>query len=492
MPTVLHISAAGAVWWEKTAKGWNTVDGPANHPVWVMTDLSEETFVEISVPRVFGTDREAYIQRQLASRFPETVFCRALPPRRKGSIMERLAPPMQTLTAIEPGDRIRAALKPLNVPIAGVWSASAILTQLGRRSSFPRNMFIVLCQSTNLRILFLKERAPVLTRLVRSAQTATDQGAEIVRTLRHLENTHVIERNAQRFGILLLGTVEDLPPILTRDRLDIVPTTVLEGRKFDGDWQSRLFDLVCQSPMGQLAPISYRASYLARNMAKAAYLASALILLGVLWMASASINDILRTQREQTQAQQTLNQLTAQTSELDEAIQAFGVSPDAVRNALALDTDEIVSAPDMQAHLVRLSQAVGAVAGARLKSLQWQLLASGEAACAHTDALVPAAVPVPDPADNQPPSRLVELQMALQLPEDSGPRKTALQASEMTRQLAQMEGAAVLIDPTKSLLTGDIHIGSTQSQTDGGRDLTWCLTLPGKTPQNPENKAGKP
>lgn len=80
MATVLHISAAGPVWWEKTAAGWGSASGPGQGPVWVVTDLAEEAFVEINVPRIFGADRVSYIQRQLASKFPETVFRLALAP----------------------------------------------------------------------------------------------------------------------------------------------------------------------------------------------------------------------------------------------------------------------------------------------------------------------------------------------------------------------------------------------------------------------------
>lgn len=500
MPTVLHISATGSVWWTKTARGWVTADEPGKdpvkdlvkNPVWVMSDLPEETFVEINVPRVFGADRDNFVTRQLASRFPETVFRQALPPKRKGTFMERLAPPVQTLAAVEPGERIHAALKPLQVPIAGVWSTSAILTRLVQRSIFPRDMFVVLRQSTHLRILFLKGRAPVLTRLVRAGETAADQASEIVRTLRHLENTHVIERNTQRFGVLLLGTVEDLPSILTRERLDIVPATVLQGRKFDGNWQPRLFDLLCQSPMGQLAPLSYRASYLTRLVEKTAYIATALILVTTLLMASVSIKDILQTRQEQAQTQASLNQLTAEINELDLAIQAVGVAPDTVRTALTMDTEEIVSAPDIRANLVPLSHAIGTVAGARLKNLQWQLLEPGVAACTHSETLSATAAPEPEPTQMQPPERKVELQMTLQLPDSSGPRKTVQQASEMTRQLGQMHGAVILIDPAKNMLIGDIRTNTSLNPTESSRELTWCLTLPGRVPQNTQSAGSKP
>jgi hypothetical protein len=228
---------------------------------------------------------------------------------------------------------------------------------------------------------------------------------------------------------------------------------------------------------------------------KTAYIATALILVTTMLMASVSIKDILQTRQEQVQTQTRLNQLTAEINELDLAIQAVGVAPDTVRNALSMDTEEIVSAPDIRANLVHLSHAIGTMADARLKSLQWQFLEPGVAACASNETLAAAATtaaPEPEPTEIQPPERKVELQMTLQLPDNTGPRKTVQQASEMTRQLGQMHGAVILLDPAKTMLISDIRTNTSVNPTENSRELTWCLTLPGRVPQNTPGAGSKP
>lgn len=453
-----------------------SVPGPTQGPVWVVTDLAEEAFVEITVPRVFGADRSNYVQRQLASRFPESAFRIAVPPRSNGGIMERLAPPLQTLTAIEPADRILVALKTLQAPMVGVWSTSMLLAHLGQKPAMPPNLFVVLCQPASMRILFLKQRSPVLTRLIAATQSAAEQAAEIVRTLRHLENTHVLERGSQRFGVLLMGGADGLAAALSGDRLDVLPPQSVWGSKSVQDWTHVLFDVVCKGPPGQLAPLSYRAAYLAGGVTKATRIGVALSVAITVWIASASVSSSIQAQRERTQVQAAIEGIASHIAKVDLATEAFGVSPDMVRKALALDADEIASAPDLELHMGQLSDILGSLPGAHLKSMQWQVLNASDVACPQ-EGTVNAAVALPDPASELPPSRKVELQLTLLLAEGIGPRQLAQQAGEFTRLLKQMEGVKVMRDPSRGLRDGDISTGSARTPTD--RDLVWCLTLPG-------------
>lgn len=477
MATVLHISASGSVVWEKSAQGWAQTSVPPVGPVWVVTDLSEEAFVEITVPRIFGADRSNFVQRQLASRFPESAFRIALPPRGKGGVMARLAPPLQTLTAIEPADRILAALKTLQAPVAGVWSTSMLLVHLGQKSSLPADLFVVLCQPTSMRILFLKQRSPVLTRLIATTASAAEQAAEVVRTLRHLENTHVLERGSRRFGVLLLGGADGLASALSADRLDVLPLPDVLGSRHTSDWNHVLFDVVCKGPPGQLAPLSYRAAHLARGVAKAARIGLALSVAVALWVASGRVSSSLQAQRERTQVQAAIEDISAHIAKVDLSIEAFGVSPDLVRKALALDADEITSAPDIASHMAQLATVVGSVPGAHLKNMQWQVLNPADVACLQEGAASAAAVTPDSVAEPQPPSRKVELQMTLLLADGIGPRQTAQQAGEITRLLKKMEGVTVVRDPARGLREGDISTGLGKISAD--RDLVWCATLPG-------------
>lgn len=476
MPTILHISASGLSWWKKTGTTWVATPEPTQGYVGVVTDVAEETFVEINVPRVFGADRKNYVQRQLATRFADSVFRTALPPKSEGGLMSRLAPPQQTLAAIDPGERIQGALQGLQVSIAGVWSASLLLAQLGKKAAMPTNLFIVLCQPSGMRILFLKQHAPVLTRLIAATQTVPEQAAEIVRTLRHLENTRVIERQSQRFSVLLLGGAPGLASALAAERLDAVPPPAPWNQGTAADWNHVLFDLATKNPPSQLAPLSYRSSYLARKLVQASKVCAVLCAAVAVWAASGSITAAMQAQAQRTAVQAAAQSAAAQVAKADQAIEAYGVSPELVRKAVAIDLEEIATAPSLEDGMVRLAKVIGAIPDARLKTMQWQVLPAGEAACAN-------ATPVPDPAQgatpDAPPARTVELQFAVVFSPANGPRLLAQQATEISRQLGLVKGAKVLRDPALLLRQGDINTGT---QAMAAPDLQWCVTLPGTAP----------
>ena len=447
----------------------------------MVTDLAEETFAEITVPRIFGADRASYVQRQLQSRLPDTAFRIALPALSAGGFMERLAPPRQTLTGVEPGERIQSALQGLQVSVAGVWSTSLLLAQLGKKATMPANLFIVLCQPQSMRILFLKQRSPVLTRLITATQSAAEQAAEIVRTLRHLENTHVIERENQRFGVLLLGAAQGLAQALAAERLDAVAPPAPWNKAEVAHWNHVLFDMAVKNPPGQLAPVSYRATYLARKWAQAAQVAGALCLAATVWVASGSINTSLQAYSARTAMQADMQSTASKVEATDSAISVLGVTPELVRKAVALDAQEITSAPSMQDDMERLSRIIGAIPGVQLKSMQWQVLGASQPACADSGAASapqPPVAPGAEPVAEAPPARKAELQFAVLVPDGAGPRLLAQQTAEISRQLALVKGIRVLQDPVLRLRQGVITAGGAKAQAGG--DIQWCATMGGK------------
>lgn len=479
MATVLFLNAEGPSWWEKQAGKWRELPGPTQDPVWVVTDLTEETLVEITVPRIFGNDRSRFIQRQLTNRFPESPFRTALEPPRSGSLMNRLAPPKQVLMAIEPADRIQAAMASVQSPIVGVWSVSALLAQMGQSPSLPETLLIVLGQTTSTRILFLKERSPVLTRLVVGARTAAEQAAEIVRTVRHLENTHVIQRGTGRLPALLLGTHESLAEVLSRDRIDAVAPPAQRWADSAEGWRDTLFDRVHKSPPGQLAPLARRASYLTDQVQKGSRIAMVVCLVVAVAMASGSAVTIIGDRGLQAGLKTTASQLAAQIEQLDASIASFGVAPDLLRKVLSLDTNEITSAPDLQGQLVALSQAVASVPSARVSALQWTILEAQTPACMLDAVATNANVSETDPAVE--PARKVEIRMSLTIDADAGPRLQLQQVAQLTQQIKSIAGTTVVLDPARTLRDGDI--GSTNAaQGDAQRQFTWCVLLPGAIP----------
>ena len=489
MATVLFLTAEGSTWWSNQTGRWLALPGATSDPVWVVTDLTEETLVEIAVPRIFGNDRTRFVQRQLTNRFPESPYGAALPPRRSGDLMSRLAPPQQVLMAIEPADRIKAALASLQNPVVGLWSMSVLLAQLGQAKALPATLLLVLGQASSTRIVFLKNRSPVLTRLVAGSTSAAEQAVEIVRTFRHLENTHVIERGTLRLPALLLGTHAGLGAALTNDRIDAVPSPVQRWTAHPNGWRDALFDLVCKSPPGQLAPLAMRSSYLAQQVQKAARIAMAVCLVAALAVASARVVSIMGDRGLQSGLNTTASQLAEQIARADASIESFGVSPELLRKVLALDTDEIDSAPDLNAQLVAISHAVGSVPSARVQSLNWVIRGPQETSCV-SDVGAPTTAPAPSGEASFEPARKVELRLVIALAGDAGPRLQLQQATKLTDQFSAIESVLVVQDPARALRDGDITAAGS-GQADAQRLLNWCLVLPGK-PKAEAGSAVKP
>ena len=491
MRNVVHVSVAGAVWWQKTANGWQLLDTSEENnkgPVWVVTDLAEETFSEIKVPRVFGSDRASFIRRQLTNRFPDSVFRIALPPPQAGGLMDRLAPPSQNLTAIDPADRVELALAHIKVPVAGVWSTSMLMARIGQRAAMPAHLFVVLIQPGGMRILFIKHRVPVLTRLITAAQTESEQAAEIIRTLRHLENTHIVERNKDRYSVLLMGGGAGLQTKLTEDRLNILP---LPSRWMtdqpDWHWNQVLFDQAVKKPLGQLAPLKYRIAYLAQETSKAAKIAIAVVILSTAAMVGISARGIYEAQTVTHQLQQQLGAITNEISTTDEAIAGFGVTPDMVRKAVALDAEEIEAAPDLQHHLRHLAMVISSVPDARLKTWQWRVLDPAEAACVEVLSATKAPQenePVPPDSMGQPAQRKVELQMTVVFVEGTGPHQLELKTAAISTQIKAWKGATLLLDPAQGLREGSITIASALEATVA-RINVWCASVPAKIQVQP-------
>lgn len=474
MAAVLLITAERPSWWAKKAGSWQELPQAPEGPVWVVTDLTEETLVEISVPRIFGNDRRLFVQRQLINRFPDTAFRTALASHPFGNLMSRLAPPKQMLMALDPADRLKASMALVHTPVAGLWGISVLLAQLGQAHSLPDTLLIVLGQANSTRIVFLKHRTPVLTRLIAGSNTVAEQALEVVRTVRHLENTHVIARGTGRLAALLLGTAPDLAPVLSRDRIDAV---VRHGQRAAADvhWRDALFDLVCKSPPGQLAPLSLRSGYLAQQVKKGARLAMTASVLAALVVASNSVVSIMNARSLQAALTSTASRLTSEIAQLDASIASFGVSPELLRKVLALDTEEVDTAADLHHQLAALSHAVAGEAGARVQTLQWQVLGPLATPCtleSGAASSAPAAGPASEPA------RKVEIKMTMAFAADVGPRLLLSQSSHLTERINAMTGATVLQDPARALRNADIGSSGTD-RGDNQRQLTWCVVLPG-------------
>ncbi len=475
MKHLIYIDSAGAQYWRKDGNNWSRQAQPPQGPAWAVTDLAEESFSEIQIPRIFGRDRANYLERQMTARFPDTRYRAVLPARGASSVMERLAPPRQMMAAVDAADRIDAVLDAGNTPLVGLWSTSLLLGTMAGQPRMPADLFVVLPGDGVLRIVFLKNRQPVLTRLAPCGAQVTDQAAEIARTLRHLENTRVVERSDRRYPVLVLDQTSGMDDALSAHRLDAYTTWTPWGSQVPADWRFPLFDLALKSPPGQLAPSRLRATYLAQRLGLAALGAGAICLGAAAWAASGHVFGAIQAQQAQAQTRQQLQQVSDELGRTEQAIARYGVAPDLVRQAVTLDVKEVAQAPVLSDALYPVAALVGRNPDHRLTRLDWRVVSGSEPVCVKTpgQAESTAATPGVEAVAGSPAHR-VELQLELQLAQGTGPRERARVLSEFSVGLARTPGVSVLLDPAKVLAHAAL---SSAQQTGAIQSYTWCLSL---------------
>ena len=344
-----------------------------------------------------------------------------------------------------------------------------LLSQLGSHPSLPRDLFIVLPGSGHMRIVFLKNRQPVLFRLAPTGEQLVDQVTEIVRTLRHLESTRAVA-GAQRHAVWVLGPTDGMDAALQAQGLDLLlPPSWIEPPP---DWRMLLFDLALTSPPGQLAPIGLRSEFLARRLRRAALGLSAAGLALTLWGVSAPLRAGLQAQGQRTLALAELRQGATAQAAIEQDIQSFGVAPALLRRAIRLDEEEVNSAPLLAESLAQLATSLGRSGPYRVGRLDWRLLAGREPAC------VKAAQAAGNAAlgSNAPPTtdeHRAELELTLQAEPDSSGRAKAQKLLKVSTSLAQWPGATLWLDPAQRAAT-DVLSSATPVEP---LPPTWCLSL---------------
>ena len=474
MKYVLYLSPTERQLWSRDGRGWQRVSGAPQGHVWVVTDLVEESFAAIRTPRLFGLDRASYITRQLATRYPDTSYRSFLTPDQEGDLIGRIAPTRHILLGIDAAERLAAELDATPQPVAGVWPVSMLLALLGRDRDLPADLFVVMPGPGTLRIVFLKNRAPLLTRLTLTPNQPGAQVDEIVRTLRHLENTQVVQRGRHEHPLLLLADPGGLDEPMAAAHFKRVSLPRWEATP-PGDWRFPLFDLALKSPSGQVAPLARRAEFLAARLGKASLVLAAVIILAGIAGAGNNLWSLFSMLNESRQVDASLQQINARIAEVELDIGKFGVAPETVRRAVALHDEELVSAPAIEPHMRLIANVMASDPNLRLKDLQWQLLAPGVLPCNATAAPDPAATGAPSPEAGSE-QRKVELGFELAVPVSYGPRDRAQTLRNISGQLEGLAGVTLWQDANKDLASGSLRGGS---GLGAATKLFWCMTLPG-------------
>lgn len=493
MTHLLHLTPAGAQYWTRTGQGWQPLTGEpdSSRPVWVVTDLAEESFADVETPRLYGRDRRDVIERQLGMRFPDTPYRRRLDFAHGDKLLDRLAPTRHTLFGIAPAERVNAELDAKNLSVAALCPTSLLLAHIGQRKRLPPDLFVVLPSAAGLRIVFLKNRIPVLTRLAAIPDQVASQAEEIIRTHRYLENMRTIARGVPPPPVLILGQAADFAAPLRAARLEVI-TPPASWNPAQTDWRLRLFELaIRKQPFGQLAPVARRTLYLSERLRKGTLLAAALSLVAGVAATGTNLQSIFSIEHDKQLDQAAAQSLNAQLAIVDQRIAAIGPAPDLMRRAVELNERELESAPALDQQLHQLGKVLEGEGQTRVSALEWHLLAADAKPCAKQMQAAPDATPPADaPADadaTQAAQRKVELLYETVFPADITLRAKAQTLRTISARLAQLPGAALIQDPAKELAKGALRGGEQASESE--RSASWCLTLPGVTAHGPTTVA---
>ena len=493
LKTLLHLAPDGAQLWQKAKGQWLPVDRAQSGSVWVVTDMAEETISEIQVPRLYGQDRSGFINRQLTSRFPETPYKIALPASSQTSLLNRLAPLRQTLLALDAKERIDQVLDELDAKVAGLWSTSGLLARLGASKTLPGNLFVVVPGLQSMRILFLKERVPIISRLISEPSTSQLVNAEIIRTLRHLENTKVIERNSEKPPVLVLGNREGIAQGLLDEQLLLIEVPAALRKVASSDFKFALFDLAIQSPPGQLAPLSRRTAHIAAAVGRWAYTIAAAIICFAVWNLLASFQQIQDVRASIARSQGTLTELGRKLTMVDKSIAAYPVTSELVKNTIRLERDELLSAPSLPRQLTSITEALAADPALRLGRLDWSIQSPTGPFCPKDTAIVPATAVAPSAPASDAAARTSRSRISFDLvlpPTLTGKARTSVIAA-VSERLASVPGVTLQLDPAKLQIASSLAGGSRPADT-APVALAWCLDVSNASPSLAPSERTKP
>jgi hypothetical protein len=478
--TVLHLTADGAQFWRKSNRQWLPVANPDQGSVWIVTDLAEETLTEIQIPRLFGRDRTNFVQRQLASRFPDTPYRAVLPAAAPSGFLERIAPRRQSLLALDARDRINEALDGIKASVAGIWTTSGLLAQFGSEKTLPLDLFLVMPNQQSIRIVFLKKRVPIISRLVRDSGSGMALATEIVRTLRHLENTKVLDRDGSQRSVMILGLDNHKVGELEAEQFTLIQPPRSWRKMTTDDFKFALFELAMRFPAGQLAPLSRRTAFVASQIRKAAYALSAATVCASVWLLTEVYSKMQADRALLTSTRDSIKQTALELSKTDKKIAAYAVPSDIFKNALKLERDQILAAPAMDIQLQWLSAAIADPA-LRLSRLDWAVDAPPTTPCStETTANQSPPVASVQPAVNENPKFLgSRISFDLSLPPGLETKSRLALIESVSDRLKKIPGVTLQQYPARALPGDSLVGGIRKPASTEAAQASWCIVIAG-------------
>ncbi len=281
--------------WSLRGGQLEAADAPAGAPAVVVLDIADEAHTVDSIPLVRGRGDAALLaRRRLAREFPGVALTGLFNVRRR----PRDAAVDVVLVAADTAARHSAALEALSLQhsLRGVYTPSLLVAEWLRRAGHAaRQVLVVLRTPAGLRLVFVDQGRPLLSRLM---PLADDEAAtvEIGRTVQYLHNTQRVRRDTP-VEIWFWGMADSLAstllPAAETYRVTATPAAAGVADPVNDGFRALLVMVAEKPPADQLAPHELRIgwySMLARRWCRG--LAAAALVLGTgtaFWITQATL-----------------------------------------------------------------------------------------------------------------------------------------------------------------------------------------------------------
>lgn len=348
----------------------------------VVVDFVEESLVRASLPKMFGRDMSALVQRRLEQEFRETPYRASarLGPSRSDKQLDYL------FIGLPIARRLDERLRPLveqGVAIRGVFTPSMLAAHWARRGrAGDASRLIVLPTPAGVRFILLDRGQAVLSRLTTGpdlgdAEASRALGDELERTVQYLYNARLVERG-QRIDLWLWGSEPACRGLLERDMVGLQHAQGPVDRQLGDPGKDGLACLLrlcaVQPPAEQLASNALRRFHALAQLRRGLLLGGAGIGLLLALFAGWYWQQALQLREQAGQLQQQAAEAEAENEILRERAAAVDADPLTVAESLRSFDTYLQGVPWPRPVLVATSRAFDSEPGYRLDSLRWDVV----------------------------------------------------------------------------------------------------------------------
>jgi len=356
---------------------------PGTRNLSVVVDFVEESLVRVSLPRVFGRDMAALVERRLQQEFRETPYRCSLKlgnsatPKHADYLFQGLPVAARLDGLLKPWLEAKAAIR-------GVYSLSMLASHWTHlRGGGGEIRLIVVPTPAGMRYILLDRGQAVLSRLTSAPDLDQEHGAqalaeEIERTVQYLYNARLVGRGSE-IPTWIWGAQPACRALAERRigglRIEDTPADSRLGNPGQEGVEVLLRLAALRPPAQQLAPAGVRLFHAAAHLRKGLLTGGVITAAALLGLAGLTFVEAQDLRQQLGGAAAIRDEVHKTELALSEQASLAAVDVETVRDATRTFRQEIESLPDPGDTLIRVSRVFDGNPAYRIDRLAWQVSA---------------------------------------------------------------------------------------------------------------------